>query len=312
MDLAFALSGLAILLVAGDLLVRGAVALALRLGIPVLIVGLSVVAFGTSAPELLVSVQAALVGAPAIAVGNVVGSNIANILLVLGLPALIAAIRASEQDLRRSFHMMIGASLLMIALCFLGPLALWHGAILLALFLLMLVDMFRSARNGRSTLSIEEVETIAPHDSWLRISLLILAGIIGLPLGADLLVGGASAIAARMGISEAVIGLTLVAVGTSLPELATSVVAAVRGRADVALGNVVGSNLFNILFILGVTSLFGPVAIDPEFLYRDLWVMLGVSLLLAPTVYRNWRVTRAGGAFLVLLYAGFTYILFVT
>jgi cation:H+ antiporter len=311
MDIVLALAGLALLLVAGDMLVRGAVGLSLRLGIPALIVGLTVVAFGTSAPELLVSVQAALRGAPSIAVGNVVGSNIANILLVLGLPALIAAVDPGEQDTRRSYLMMLAASVLFIALCFLGPLHFWHAAVLLVLFGLMLADMAREAYRGRVPIP-EEVQEAEGHKPLWRILLLLAAGFVGLPLGADLLVDGAVGIATRLGVSEAVIGLTLVAVGTSLPELATTVMAALRSRIDVAFGNVIGSNLFNILFILGVTSLFGPVPIDPQFLERDLWVMLAASLVILPVVFLGWRVTRVGGVALLAGYGAFTYLLFAT
>jgi cation:H+ antiporter len=308
MDLVFVAAGLLLLLVAGDMLVRGAVALSLRLGISALIVGLTVVAFGTSAPELLVSVQAVLRDAPAIALGNVIGSNVANVLLVLGLPALIAAIDPSAHDTRRSYVMMLLASVLLILLCFLGPLAIWHGAILLVLFGLMLADMLREARAGRA--DIEAVPEIMAHMPVWKVSALIGAGLLGLPLGADLLVDGATGIAMRLGISEAVIGLTLVAVGTSLPELATTVMAAFRDRVDVAFGNVIGSNLCNILFILGVTSLFGPLPIDPEFLSRDLWIMLAASIVIAPVVFRGWRITRTFGTLLLVGYAGFTYVLF--
>jgi cation:H+ antiporter len=311
MDLVLALAGLALLLVAGDMLVRGAVALSIRLGIPALIVGLTVVAFGTSAPELLVSVQAALRGAPAIAVGNVVGSNIANILLVLGLPALIAAVDARGQDTRRSYVMMLAASGLFVGLCFLGPLHLWHAGVLLVLFALMLADMAREAYRGRVPIP-EEVEAAERRTPGWKIAILLAVGLVGLPLGADLLVDGAVGIATRFGVSEAVIGLTLVAVGTSLPELATTVMAAIRSRVDVAFGNVIGSNLFNILFILGVTSLFGPIPVDPLFLQRDLWVMLAASFVILPVVFLGWRVTRAGGGALLAGYGAFTYLLFAS
>jgi cation:H+ antiporter len=310
MDFVLALVGLVLLLVAGDLLVRGAVGLSLRLGIPALVVGLSVVAFGTSAPELLVSVQAALLGAPSIAVGNVVGSNIANVLLVLGLPALISAIDPSGQDTRRSFAAMIAASALLIVLCFLGPLRPWHGVVLLVCFGLALGDMARAAYAGRLSVA-EELEGANPRYSLWKALGLVALGLVGLPLGADLFIDGAVGLATRFGISEAVIGLTLVAVGTSLPELATTLVAAVREHVGVAFGNVIGSNLFNILLILGVTSFFGPIEIDPQFLSRDLWVMLASSLLLLPVVFRGWRITRPGGIGLLAGYGAFTYVLFV-
>jgi len=305
--------GLAILLLAGDLLVRGAVNLSLRLGIPALIVSLTVVAFGTSAPELLVSVQAVVKDVPGIALGNVVGSNIANVLLVLGLPALISGIRCSECDSRRSFLMMLGATALFIALCFLAPLSWWHGLILLAGLVAMLTDSYfsamRSRRDGRAAaiLAVDagELDEADPEMPGWRIALYLLLGLIGLPLGADLLVDGASSIARQYGVSEAVIGLTLVALGTSLPELATSVMAALRRQADVALGNVIGSNMFNLLGIIGVAALVGPIPVEAEFLRLDLWVMLAASLVLVPFVLFCRDMSRGWGAVLTALYIAY-------
>lgn len=309
--------GLAILLIAGDLLVRGAVNLSLRLGIPALIVSLTVVAFGTSAPELLVSVQAVLKDVPGIAMGNVVGSNIANVLLVLGLPALISGIHSSECDSRRSFLMMLGATALFIALCFLGPLTWWHGLILLAGLVAMLTDSYscamQSRRDGRAAaaaaVAAGEIDEADPEMPGWRIALYLLLGLIGLPLGADMLVDGASSIARRYGVSEAVIGLTLVALGTSLPELATSVMAALRRQADVALGNVIGSNIFNLLGIIGVAALVGPIPVAAEFLRLDLWVMLAASLVLVPFVLFCRDMNRGWGAALTLLYIAYIVVL---
>ncbi|CAN5728647.1 calcium/sodium antiporter [soil metagenome] len=309
MDLVLALAGLALLLVSGDLLVRGAVGLSLRLGIPALIVGLTVVALGTSAPELLVSVQAALRGAPDIALGNVVGSNISNSLLVLGLPALVAALDPSGEDTRRSYAMMLAASVLLVGLAFAGPLGLAHAAILLLCFGLMLGDMARAALAGRAP-GVAAIEGAGSQGPLLPIAGFLMLGLVGLPLGAQLLIDGAVGLATRLGIAEAVIGLTLVAVGTSLPELATCVAAALRARTDVVFGNVIGSNLFNILGILGITSLFGPLAVAPSFLERDVWVLLAAGLLLVPVVFFGWRITRAAGAGFLILYGGYTYTLF--
>jgi cation:H+ antiporter len=310
MDIILAIAGLAALLIGGDLLVRGAVALSLRLGISALIVGLTVVACGTSAPEMLIGIKAALEGAPGIAVGNVVGSNIANILLVLGIPAMISTVQASGGGCNRSYFQMVGASALLIVLCALGPLHFWHAAVLLGLFALMLADMIRSARNSPNEETDPSVEQAASEQmSVPRIVIYLLAGLIGLPLGANLLIDGATGLARHMGISEAVIGLTMVAIGTSLPELATTVMASLRKQADVAIGNVLGSNLFNILSILGVTSLFGPIAIEPEFLSRDLWVMLASAIILGPFVVRNITINRVHGAVFLGLYAVYLYIL---
>jgi cation:H+ antiporter len=309
MDIVFVVAGLSLLLAAGDLLVRGAVALSLRMGIPTLIVGLTVVAFGTSAPELIISINAALSGVPDIAIGNVVGSNIANVLLVLGLPAVISTIHALGNGSQRSFVQMLAASVLLIVLAAVGPLHYWHAAVLLAVFGLILSDTVRVARATPDSV-VEEVQELGSHVPGKRMWLYLVAGLIGLPLGAHLLIEGAVGISRSLGISEAVIGLTMVAVGTSLPELSTTVSAALRGQADVAIGNVIGSNLFNILLILGVTSLFGPLPVGPEFMSRDLWVMLGCSLLLVPFVMRGMPMGRIAGMVFLLLYAGYMYFLF--
>ena len=304
LDLGWAALGLIVLVLAGDALVRGAVNLALRLGIPALVVGLTVVAFGTSAPELLVSVQAVLLGAPGIALGNVVGSNIANILLVLGVPALISVIHVSRTDTRQSYLTMLAASALFIALAFLGVFAWWSGLVLLAGLAFMLFQQWRTMRASRAEAG-PDLEGADPAMRGWKIAAFLIAGLVGLPLGADLLVDSATRIATAMGISETIIGLTLVAVGTSLPELATSVVAALRKSADVALGNVIGSNMFNLLGIIGIASLVGPIPVEPAFLRFDLWVMLGASLLLVPFILGRRDIGRAVGALFVAGYAAY-------
>lgn len=311
-DLVFVAAGLALLVVAGDLLVRGAVNLSLRLGIPALIVGLTVVAFGTSAPEMMVSVAAVLADAPAIALGNVIGSNTANVLLVLGIPALISVIHTDGHDIRKSYVMMLAATLLFIMLSFAGPIRWPHALILLLGLALILTDQIREAlshRSARNGDGAADLEGVNPHMPWARIGIYVAAGLVGLPLGADLLVDGATNIARFFGISEAVIGLTLVAIGTSLPELATSVTAAVKGRADVALGNVIGSNIFNLLAIIGVAGLVGPLPLPEQMLRLDLWVMLGSALLVAPFVFYRWPFRRVVGAVFVALYAIYVIVL---
>lgn len=301
-DFALIAGGLVILLIAGDMLVRGAVNLALRLGIPALMVGMTVVAFGTSAPELLVSVQAAWNDAGGLALGNVVGSNIANILLVLGAPALIAAVPVGR-DILRDYSVMIAASVLFIALSFTGVIATWQALVLLGAFALFMADSIR--RGLTSRVEVDEVEGADPALSGIKIALFTLVGIIGLPLGANLLVTGAVDVAEAFGVSDVLIGLTIVAVGTSLPELATTVMAAIRREGGVALGNVVGSNLFNLLFILGVAGLFGPMVIPEQMLRLDLWVMLAASLLLLPFILREQAITRIWGVGLLVVYAGY-------
>lgn len=300
--------GLVILLLAGDSLVKGAVNLSLRLGVPALIVSLTIVAFGTSAPELLVSVSAILDGVAGLALGNVVGSNTANILLVLGIPAMISVMHTSEHDTRASYVQMIGASLLFIALCSLGTIEWWSGLILLAALAAMLVHAARASRRHQKATALaaannpEEVEGADPDLGWPKIAVFLVLGLIGLPLGAELLVNGSVNIARDLGVSETAIGLTLVAVGTSLPELATTVMAAIRRQADVAIGNVIGSNMFNLLGIIGIASLVGPIPVDPGFFRLDLWVMLGASLLLVPFVFFGRDIGRVWGILLTSLY----------
>lgn len=302
--------GLLILLLAGDSLVKGAVNLSLRLGVPALIVSLTIVAFGTSAPELLIAIQAVLDDAPGIAIGNVVGSNTANILMVLGIPALLATMHTSECETRKTFNFMIAASVLFIALAFRGVFDWIAAIVLLAALALVLWDAAREAKGHRAacaegTVDEEEIEGVDPDLPVWRITVFLVLGLIGLPLGANLLVDNATIIAKTYGVSDTVIGLTLVAVGTSLPELATTVMAALRRQADVALGNVIGSNMFNLLAIVGVASLVGPIPVDPEFLRFDLWVMLGASILLVPFVYLRRDITRVWGISLTALYLAY-------
>ena len=299
------------MLLAGDALVRGAVNLALRLGIPALIVSLTIVSLGTSAPELFIGVDAVLEGAPGLAIGNVVGSNTANVLLVLGLPAMVAAIYCANLETARSYgHMMI-ATIVFIALCFVGPFTWISGLILLALLALIIGDQIRDARAHMKANEDVEVEGADPSMRAWKITAFLIAGLIGLPLGAKLFVTSAVNIATAIGVSETVIGLTLVAIGTSLPELATTVMAALRRQADVALGNVIGSNIFNILGIIGVASLFGTIPVAADFLRFDLWVMLAASLLLAPFVLWRLDITRPVGAVLTAVYIGYILVVLV-
>lgn len=296
-------AGLALLVFAGDALVRGAVALSLRLGVSALVVSLTVVAFGTSAPELLVSVKATLEGAPGLVFGNVVGSNIANILLVLGAPALITAIHLGQPDTPRNLVMMLAATLLFIGVCSMGGLTFWVGVAFLVLLIAILYDAYRQAVASRQT--DVELEEDTDGMSNLAIGLSILGGLIGLPIGAHLLIDGARAIALDFGVSEAVIGLTLVAIGTSLPELATTVMAALRKQADVAVGNAIGSNLFNILAVSGAAALFGDLPTPDGFLELDLWIMLGASLILAPFIIFKRDIGKVMGVVFLGAYGGY-------
>ncbi|CUH87716.1 Inner membrane protein YrbG [Phaeobacter sp. CECT 5382] len=306
--------GLVILLLAGDALVRGAVNLSLRLGVPALIVSLTIVAFGTSAPELLIAINAVHENADGIALGNVVGSNTANILLVLGIPAIIATLHTSQCSTRKNYVYMLLASVLFIALAFCGTLTIWSGLVLLTALTLFLLAAFREAREHRRNGcageaedldDLEGLEEADPNMPYWRIALYLGLGLVGLPLGADLLVDNATTIARMYHISETVIGLTLVAIGTSLPELATTVMATLRRQADVALGNVIGSNMFNLLAIIGIATFVGPISVDPEFLQFDLWVMLAASLLLIPFVFLKQDITRLWGFILTGLYVAY-------
>ncbi len=308
-DFLLASLGLVILLLAGDALVRGAVNTSLRLGVPALIVSLTIVAFGTSAPEMLIAISAIDEGSPGLALGNVVGSNTANILMVLGIPALIAGLDTGECDTRKSYVMMLCASVLFIAMAFTGAFTWVHGIILLLALAYVLGDQARQALRHRREAPDEEedVEGADPDMPWWKIMVFLVLGLAGLPLGAEILVEAATDIARDFGVSETAIGLTLVAIGTSLPELATTVMAALRRQADVALGNVIGSNMFNLLGIIGVASFFGTIPVDRQFLTFDLWVMLGASVLIAPFVFSNtlkmtkrWGIALTGAYILYL------------
>ncbi|ASM73297.1 MULTISPECIES: calcium/sodium antiporter [Roseobacteraceae] len=314
--------GLVILLLAGDALVKGAVNLSLRFGVPALIISLTIVAFGTSAPELLISIRAILDGVPSLALGNVVGSNTANVLLVLGLPALLATMHTSEHNTRKTFRFMLVATLVFIGLGVRGVYDWISGLLLLAMLAFVLTDAMRQARCHRRAgkaeraaavaaaaedqdFCTEEIEGADPDMKMWRILAYLVAGLVGLPLGAELLVTNATLIAETYGVSDTVIGLTLVAVGTSLPELATTVMAALRRQADVALGNVIGSNMFNLLGIIGVATMVGPIPVDPQFLTFDFWVMLASALLLLPFVYFGRDITRIWGVILTVLYVAY-------
>lgn len=310
MDLAFAVLGLVILVLAGDVLVRGAVNVSLRLGVPALIVSLTIVAIGTSAPELLISISAVLDGAPGIAMGNVVGSNIANVLLVLGVPALMVGLGTASCDTRGSYLQMLVGTALFLTIAFMAPITWVHGIFLSGLYLVFMALAIRAANNHRQNGTQpddepDDVEGADPAAPWWKIGVYLGLGIIGLPLGAEILVNSATVIARQYHISEAVIGLTLVAVGTSLPELATTVSAAFRRQADVALGNVIGSNMANLLGIIGVASFFGDIPVAQEIMGFDIWVMIAATLLLVPFVFFRINITRIWGAVFTALYVGY-------
>ncbi len=290
------LVGLAGLFLGGEALVRGAVGIALRLSMPPLLIGLTVVGFGTSMPELLVSLDAALRGAPDIALGNVVGSNIANILLIIGLSALVRPIRIEGATLRRDAAAMVAAAAVLVAPFWTGALGRLAGLGLMAGLGLYLAAAFRAPAEAIAA------PAVPPAPLW-RGLLWVAAGLAGLILGARLLVDGAVGLARGFGLSEAFIGLTIVAVGTSLPELATSLVAALRRQSGIAIGNVLGSNIFNVLGILGATALIAPIPVADRFLTFDLPVMVAVSVLFAALLLARPAIGRPAGAALLGAYA---------
>lgn len=310
MELLLAVVGLVILILGGDVLVRGAVALSLHLGVPPLLVSLTIVAFGTSAPELLIAVKAALENAPGLALGNVVGSNIANVFLVLGVPALISRLYTEDCDTKSSYLQMLAVTVIFMGLLYTSPLGIWQGLVLLGILAVVLIWMARSALKSRDGLPDDFDPSEAAQLSNGRALLYVAVGILALPFGADILVDSAREIALRYGISEEVIGLTLVAVGTSLPELATTVMAAIRRQAEVALGNVIGSNMLNILAIMGIASLFGPLEVPQMMISQDMWVMLAAAIVLAPFVLMGIKLGRRVGAGFLLAYGVYMMSLF--
>ena len=303
LDVVFIAVGIGLLYGGGELLVRFASSLALRFRLSPLVIGLTVVAFGTSAPELAATLTASLSGAPAIAVGNVVGSNIANVGLILGLAALLLPIAVGRSVIRREMIVMIGASLLPLLFFADGGIGRLEGGVMVALLLVYLVWLLRTPNED------ESVET--PDLYSLPLTLAgIVGGLIFLVLGAQVLVEGATSLALSFGVSERIIGLTLVAVGTSLPELASSIVAVLRRETDMVLGNIIGSNIFNILCILGVTSLVTPLALPFAALSLDLLVMVGFALLTFIFLFTQRRLERWEGGVLVLAYGGYVAWLF--
>lgn len=307
------LAGLAILTVGADVLVRGASRLALTFGISPLVVGLTVVAFGTSAPEMAVSADAALSGSADLALGNVVGSNICNVLLILGVSALITPLLVAEQVIRQEIPIMIGASLLLVVLALDGSIGRLEAVFLVGLVVAYTIFLVRQSRRaGQATqeeFADEMPDTNSKWDAhWSVQVLLIVVGLGMLVLGADWLVDAAVAVARAFGVSDLVIGLTVVAVGTSMPEIATSLVAAFKGEKDIAVGNVVGSNVFNIFAVLGVAGLLSSDGLPVSQVARnfDLWVMLAVAFACLPIAMTGREIARWEGGLFLAYYAAYT------
>jgi cation:H+ antiporter len=311
LDFIFVIGGFVILLLAGDALVRGAVGLSLKLGIPALIVSLTIVAFGTSAPELLISIKAAMEDAAGLALGNVVGSNIANVLLVLGMPALLFGMSTQDDSSKQNYVYMIMASFIFVIMGIMGPFTFFNGVLMLLLLVVILFQAYRHATQSRSALKAATEEIPETDGVWWKIIVMLAVGVIGLPIGANLLVEGAVSIAHKAGIDEVVIGLTMVAIGTSLPELATTVMAAYRKETDVAIGNVIGSNIFNLMGVIGVTSLITTLPVSQAFVSFDFWVMLASSLLLFPFIWFKLDMGKLCGAIFLGIYTVYIWMLFV-
>jgi cation:H+ antiporter len=300
--------GFVLLLFGAEYLVRGAVSLANRLNISPMIIGMTIVAYGTTAPELVVSLQAAFAGQPGIAVGNVVGSNIANILLILGTSAVILPIVTDPKVLYRDSAVMMGSALLFSALALTGVIDRWQGALMFSALIVFSVYAYISERRrGKSAAASELAEEFeeGPKSIWLAI-LAILGGVAAVVIGAKLLVAGAIDAARYLGVGEEVIGLTVVAIGTSLPELATAVVAAVRKHSDVAVGNIIGANIYNMLAIMGLVSAVTPLTVPPQIMVFDLWFMLGVTAVVLSLVLFRKGLSRPVGMMFLAAFAGYT------
>ncbi len=314
MSILFFALGLGLLVLGAELLVRGASRLALLVGISPLVVGLTVVAFGTSSPELAVSVQSALAGQADIAIGNVVGSNILNVLFILGISALIVPLLVSQQLVRQEVPAMIGVSLLLWWLASDGRVGHWEATSLLGLLALYTVFLILQSRREQAAVRAEYAEAVARpvryawDRHWAVHILLVVGGLSLLVLGAHWLVEGAIAFAKYLGVSELVIGLTIVAAGTSLPEVATSILAAIRGERDIAVGNVVGSNIFNIFGVLGASGLVAPagLTVAPAVLSFDLLVMLAVAVVCLPVFFTGRQISRWEGGMFLAYYGAYT------
>lgn len=300
LDYIYVVAGLIGLFLGGEALVRGSVGIARRMAIPPLLIGLTVVGFGTSTPELLVSVQAAMRGVPDIAVGNIIGSNIANILLIVGLTSLVWPIRVSGATLRRDTAVMVAAALVLVPVFATGEIGRLPGLLLVAALAGYLTWAY--LQPGPAT---DDDDTAVPT-SVAKSALWVAAGLVALMFGARFLVDGSVSIARSLGASEAFIGLTIVAVGTSLPELATSIIAAFRRQSEIAIGNIVGSNIFNVLGILGVTAIIKPVPVADRFLAFDLPIMIAATLALTALLLTRPVIGRGIG--LVVLAAYIIYV----
>ncbi|MCU7878825.1 MAG: calcium/sodium antiporter [Candidatus Thiodiazotropha sp. (ex. Lucinoma kazani)] len=310
------LAGLIILVWSADRFISGAAALADNLGVSPMLIGLTVVGLGTSAPEVLVSTMAAMSGNPGLAIGNAIGSNIANIGLILGFTALIIPLSVHSSVLKREYPILLAVTLLCLLLMWDGELNQFDGAVLAITLVGVLGWMIYTAKTGAADPIAGEFDAEIPHDIPTRKAIiLLLVGLAFLLLSSRLLVWGATNVAIALGVSDVIIGLTIVAIGTSLPELAASITSAMKGEDDLAIGNVIGSNLYNMLAVLSIPGLVAPGPYAPEVLTRDLPVMLGLTLFLFFMGYgfgKPGRINRLEGAILLLAFVGYQSFLFFT
>lgn len=305
--------GLALLVWSADRFVVGACVTAERLGVPVLVIGMLLMGFGTSAPEMLVSLQASLDGNPGLAVGNVIGSNITNIALILGLTALLSPIAVASGLIRRELPLLLGITVIAALLLLDLQLAVWKGVLLLFLLVAFIAYSYWLTRQGKSDALLDEVNDVLQPMSKGTALMWMLVGLVLLVVSARLLVWGAVELAVALGVSDLVIGLTLVAIGTSLPELAASIAAARRNQVDLVIGNVIGSNIFNLLAVLPIPLLLSSSALDQALLLRDLPVMLGLTFVLLVVslgIKKQGRINRYEGAALLLCFVGYQWWLF--
>lgn len=307
--------GMYLLFKGGDWTIDSAVFIAKKFGISPMVIGFTIVAFGTSLPELIVSVNANLAGSPGIAIGNVIGSNVANILLVVGVTAFFATLVAVPREILRDMVMMLVASFLMLALMLHGNISMFGGGLMIGVLLAYVIYQYVMASKGK--IEVEDVEAPAYKSMWQGVLFLIL-GLVAIAAGAEFLVRGAKVSATIIGVPEAVIGLSVIAIGTSLPELSTCVIAAMKKQSDIVIGNILGSNVFNILMIIGATALIKPIAeesIVPQILTLDIWVMLGVAIIFSLILMTYKKINKPIGIIFVgayIFYIGLIYALYLS
>jgi cation:H+ antiporter len=314
-DLALLVLGLAVLIVGGEFLVKGAIGVAAKAKLSTLVIGMTVVSFGTSAPELLVSLKAAYMEVPEITIGNVVGSNIANLALVLGLTVIIFPMPVARDTISYDWPMMLLSGLLFFIFSLGGLIQRWHGFLLFIILILFIVFIIRKSRKKNKAIELtdeeedSEVEVTSTKPTWLNFIFLIL-GLVGLYFGAQWFISGASSIGEKAGLSKHVIAITVVAFGTSVPELVTSVVAAYRKEMDISVGNLIGSNIFNVMAVIGITAMVLPIKVDYSVVTWDMLWMLGIYLLLLPMILVKRKIGRFSGVVLLLSYIVYIYLLF--